>query len=360
MMKRRKTRKIKIGNIYIGGNAPIVVQSMTKTDTRNVNKTVEQILQLEDAGCQLIRCAVPDMTAAKALGKVKNKIHIPLVADIHFDYKLALEAIAQGVDKLRLNPGNITNKEKIKLIAKDCLKNKIPIRVGVNSGSLKKEILKKHKGHITPAAIVESAAEEIKILENEGVKDIIISLKTSDVINTVESYKLLASRCDYPFHIGVTEAGPIFGGSIKSAVGIGILLYEGLGDTLRVSLTDNPVYEVRAAYKILQSLNIIKKYPNIISCPTCGRCTVNIKKIVDELEKKICSGEHCSPNKIKHAPTIAVMGCVVNGPGEAREADFGVACGKDKGVIFKKGNIIKTVKEKVIVKELLKLMGHGL
>lgn len=351
MQKRRKTRKIKVGDIYIGGNAPIVVQSMTKTDTRKVNKTVEQILQLEEAGCQLIRCAVPDMIAAKALGKIKGKIHIPLVADIHFDYRLALEAIAQGVDKLRLNPGNITDKDKIKLIAKECLKNKIPIRVGVNSGSLKKEILKKHKGHITPAGIVESAVEEIKILENQGFKDIIISLKTSDVVNTVESYKLLASKCDYPFHIGVTEAGPIFGGSIKSAVGIGILLYEGLGDTLRVSLTDNPVYEVRAAYKILQSLNIIKKYPNIISCPTCGRCTVNIKKIAQEIEDKI--------GNIPLPVTIAVMGCVVNGPGEAREADFGVACGKDKGVIFKKGNIIKTVKEKDIVNELLKIIKKG-
>ncbi|MFH1452719.1 MAG: flavodoxin-dependent (E)-4-hydroxy-3-methylbut-2-enyl-diphosphate synthase [Armatimonadota bacterium] len=348
MNKRRKTRKIKVGNIYIGGNAPVVVQSMTKTDTRDVAKTVEQILKLEEAGCQLIRCAVPDMKAAKALGKIKRKIHIPLAADIHFDYKLALEAVEQGVDKLRLNPGNITDKDKIKLIAKACRKNKVPIRVGVNSGSLKKEILKKYKGHVTAQGVVESAMEEIRILEKEGLKDIIVSLKISDVGKTVEAYKLLGKKCSYPFHIGITEAGPLFSGSIKSSVGIGILLYEGLGDTLRVSLTDDPVYEVKAGYKILQSLGLSKKYPNIISCPTCGRCTVNIKRIVEKIEDKF-SGRELSA-------TIAVMGCVVNGPGEAREADFGVACGKREGVIFKKGKIIKTVKEKEIVNELARLL----
>lgn len=345
MIKRRKTREVKIGKIKIGGSNPIAVQSMCNTDTRNVKATVKQIYELEEVGCEIIRVAVPDMEAAEALGRIKKQIHIPLVADIHFDYRLALEAIKQGVDKVRINPGNIGSREKTEAVVKAVKKRKIPIRIGINVGSLEKDILAKYKGKATPEGMVESAARHIKILENLDFGDIVISLKASDVPRTIEAYQLFSKKYDYPLHLGITEAGTIWSGSIKSAVGIGSLLTQGIGDTIRVSLTGSVNEEVRVGFEILKSLGLREYGPILISCPTCGRTEIDLVSLAKRVEKAIA--------KIKKPLKVAVMGCVVNGPGEAREADIGVAGGKGRGVIFVKGKIIKTVPEKEILPTLL-------
>ena len=342
----RKTKVIKIGQKKIGGNNPVLVQSMCNTDTRDIRATVKQIKQLEKAGCEIIRVAVLDMKAAKAIKKIKQQINIPLVADIHFDYLLALEAIKQGVDKIRINPGNIGSKENLRKVVEACKKKRIPIRVGVNSGSLEQSILKKYKMRVTPKGLVESALKNIRILEKMNFKDIVISIKSTNVSHMIEAYQMLARKVKYPLHLGVTEAGPPSVGIIKSSVGIGTLLAEGIGDTIRVSLTGDTSEEVRVAWEILKSLKLRKRGREIISCPTCGRTQINLIKLANQVEK--------ATEDIKKPITIAVMGCAVNGPGEAREADIGVAGGKNIGIIFRKGNIIKTVKEKDILKSLLK------
>ncbi|MBU4347402.1 flavodoxin-dependent (E)-4-hydroxy-3-methylbut-2-enyl-diphosphate synthase [Patescibacteria group bacterium] len=345
-MKRRKTKKIKIGNLHIGGGAPIVVQSMANTDTRDVNKTAAQIKELERAGCEMVRVAVPDMAAAKALGAIKKRINIPLVADIHCSADLALEAIRQGIDKLRINPGNIGDEKKIKEVVTAAKKNKIPIRIGVNAGSLEKDLLKKYKGKATAKAMAESAMRHIKILEKHNFKDILISLKASDIERTVEAYRLLSRAVDYPLHIGVTEAGTIFRGTVMSSIGLGILLYEGIGDTLRVSLTADPVEEIKVAWEILKSLNLRRRGITVTSCPTCGRTEIDLIGLTNKVEDEM--------RKISKNLHVAVMGCVVNGPGEAREADLAIIGGRKAGLITKKGKIIKRVAEKDLLKEFVK------
>ncbi|MBI5205019.1 MAG: flavodoxin-dependent (E)-4-hydroxy-3-methylbut-2-enyl-diphosphate synthase [Nitrospirae bacterium] len=345
MAARKKTRTIYVGKVPVGGGHPISVQSMTKTDTRNVKATVKQIKGLEKAGCEIIRLAVPDMDAAKALGKIKKSVNIPIIADIHFDWRLALEAINQGVDGLRINPGNIGATWKVKEVVAGAKDKGLPIRIGVNAGSLDKRLLAKY-GHPTPQALVESAAGHINILEGLKFRDIKVSLKASNVPTTVEAYRLFSRKFKYPLHVGISEAGPPSTGIIKSSVGIGILLSEGIGDTIRVSLTAEPAEEIRVAYGILNSLGLRKRGAEIISCPTCGRCNINLKGLAAKVESKL---------KLIDKPiTVAVMGCIVNGPGEAREADFGIAGGKGRGILFKKGKIIKAVKEDRLLEELLK------
>jgi len=344
MYMRRKTRSVKVGNLEIGGNSPISVQSMTNTDTMNIADTVAQIKRMEKEGCELVRVAVPDLESCYSLPLIKKEVNIPIVADIHYDYKLALKSIELGVDGLRLNPGNITNYEKVKLVIKSAKKMNIPIRFGINSGSLDKNILKIHK-KVTPEALTESAEKVIKVLEEVDYHNIIFSIKSTNIINTIEANNLFSSKYDYPLHIGITEAGPPFSGIIKSSVGIGSLLFQGIGDTIRVSLTGDPVEEIKVGYEILKALHLRQRGPNIISCPTCGRCKVNLNNIVTKLEKKISH----STNTL----TIAVMGCMVNGPGEAREADIGVAFDKNYGVLFKKGKIIAKYSDKIIIEKLL-------
>ena len=345
MEARKKTRVIHVGKAAIGGNNPVSVQSMTKTDTRNVSATVKQIKGLEKAGCEIIRLAVPDMDAARALGRIKKSVDIPMIADIHFDYRLALEAVKQGIDGLRINPGNISAKWKIKEVVMAAKDKKLPIRIGVNAGSLEKELLRKY-GHPKPEALVESAKRHIGILEGLNFRDIKVSLKASNVPTTVDAYRLFSRKFKYPLHVGISEAGPPSTGIIKSSVGIGILLSEGIGDTIRVSLTAEPVEEIRVAYGILSALGLRKRGAEIISCPTCGRCNINLKGLAAKVESKL---------KLIGKPiTVAVMGCVVNGPGEAREADFGIAGGKGRGILFKKGRIIKQCNEKELLKELMK------
>ncbi len=345
MYRRRKTRKIKVGSLEVGGNAPISVQSMTNTDTKNIADTISQIHKMEKEGCELVRVAVPDLDSCYSLPLIKKEINIPLVADIHYDYKLALKSIELGVDGLRINPGNIRDNEKIKLIIKSAKKLDLPIRVGINSGSLDKSILKVYQ-RVTPKALVESALNVIKILDEINYHNIIFSIKSTDVINTIEANKIFSSKYDYPLHLGITEAGLPFQGMIKSSVGIGSLLFQGIGDTVRVSLTGDPVEEIKVGYEILKALHLRQRGPNIISCPTCGRCKVDLNKIVMKLERKI--------NNINNTLTIAVMGCMVNGPGEAKEADIGVAFDKNDGILFKKGKIITKCSDKLIIKRLLK------
>lgn len=345
MVKRKKTKKLNIGGLSLGGDAPIRVQSMCNTDTRDAKATATQIKKLENLGCELVRVAVPDMAAAKTIDEIKQKINIPLVADIHFDYRLALEAVKQGIDKLRINPGNIGSAERVKAVVEAAKKRKIPIRIGVNSGSLEKDILAKNGGKVTAQGMIESAMRHIKILENLDFRDIVISLKASDVARTVEAYRLLSQKVDYPLHLGVTESGTIFSGTVKSAIGLGALLLEGIGDTIRVSLTADPCEEIRVAKEILKALELRNFGRTIISCPTCGRTEIDLIKLANEVERRT---EH-----IKKPIKIAVMGCVVNGPGEAREADVGVAGGKGCGVIFRKGKVIRTVKESEIVEALM-------
>ncbi len=346
MMKtRKKTRTIHVGDVPVGGRNPVVVQSMTKTDTADAASTVKQIRALESSGCEIIRLAVPDMSAAKTLNTIKKAVRIPMIADIHFDWRLALEAIRQGIDGLRINPGNIGARWKVGEVVRAAADKGIPIRIGVNAGSLEKDLLRKY-GHPTPAALVESAGKHIQILEDLGFRDIKVSLKASDVLKTVGAYRLFSKQYDYPLHIGISEAGPPSTGIVKSSVGIGILLSEGIGDTVRVSLTADPREEVRVAYAILASLGLRQKGVNIVSCPTCGRCRIDMKKLVAKVENKV---------KYLDKPiTVAVMGCVVNGPGEAREADVGIAGSGGRGILFKKGEIIKTLSEEELLGELLK------
>jgi (E)-4-hydroxy-3-methylbut-2-enyl-diphosphate synthase len=348
---RKKTRTITLGPIRIGWGEPVAVQSMCNTDTRDVAATLAQIARLEAAGCEIVRLAVPDEDAAKALGKIRKGTKVPLVADIHFSHTLALEAVRQGVDGLRINPGNIGGKGKVSEVVKACKERKVPIRIGVNAGSLEKHVLEKY-GHPTPEAIVESAFGHIHILEDLDYREIKVSLKASDVLTTVDAYRLFAKQADYPVHIGISEAGTIHSGTIKSSVGLGILLSEGIGDTMRVSLTADPVEEVRVAYEILKALKIRQRGVNLISCPTCGRTEIDIIGLAGEVERRLAH--------IKEPLTVAVMGCVVNGPGEAREADIGIAGGKGVGMLFRHGEIVKKFDEKeladVLVKEVEKIV----
>ncbi|UZW12334.1 flavodoxin-dependent (E)-4-hydroxy-3-methylbut-2-enyl-diphosphate synthase [Clostridium pasteurianum] len=344
-MKRVNTKSVKVGNIYIGGSNRITVQSMTNTDTRNIEDTVNQILKLEEEGCDIVRCAVPDEEAADAIKTIVNRIHIPLVADIHFDYRLALKSIENGVSALRINPGNIGNVDKVKAVAKAAREKNIPIRIGVNSGSLEKNLLNKYK-KVCADALVESALNHVNILENINFDDIVISIKSSNVMMMIDSYRKISEKIAYPLHVGVTEAGTVWRGTIKSSVGIGTLLCEGIGDTIRVSLTGDPVEEIRVGKEILRTAGYLSKGIQFISCPTCGRTQIDLIKIAQEVEERL---RNCDKN-IK----VAVMGCVVNGPGEAREADIGIAGGKGEGLIFKKGKVIKKVREDLLVEELIK------
>lgn len=341
---KRSTRQIKIGSVPVGGGAPCAVQSMCSTDTRDVAATLAQIARLAAAGCEIVRCAVPDHEAAVALGLIKQRSSLPVVADIHFDYKLALTVLEQGIDALRLNPGNIGERWKVAEVVRAASERQVPIRIGVNAGSLEKELLSKY-GHPTAAAMVESALGHVRILEDLGYEQIKISLKASDVLKTVAAYRLLAEQVDYPLHIGITEAGTTFAGTIKSAVGLGILLADGIGDTLRVSLTGDPVDEVRVGFEILKSLGLRKRGVNFVSCPTCGRCEINLIRVAEEVERRLLS--------VDREITVAVMGCVVNGPGEAREADFGIAGGKGEGLLFRHGEVVRKVPESELADALI-------
>ncbi len=350
----RPTRQIHIGPVAIGGGAPVSVQSMTNTDTRDVAATLGQIRRLAEAGCEIVRCAVPDAEAARALGAVRRESPMPVIADIHFDYRLALTVLEGGVDGLRLNPGNIGERWKVEEVVRACADRRVPIRIGVNGGSLEKELLEKY-GHPTAEAMAESALGHIRILEDLGYDQIKISLKASDVRRTVEAYRLLAARVDYPLHVGITEAGTTWSGTIKSAVGLGVLLYEGIGDTLRVSLTGDPVEEVKVGWEILKSLELRSRGPVFVSCPTCGRCQIDLIPVAEEVERRLRD----LPQKL----TVAVMGCVVNGPGEAREADVGIAGGKGQGLLFRRGEVVRKVAEgelaDALVEEALRLAGES-
>ena len=343
----RDSKVVKVGNILIGGGNDIIIQSMTNTPTTDVEKTVNQIKKLQEEGCQLVRVTVNTEEAAKRIKEIKEKIDIPLVADIHFDYRLALLAIENGIDKLRINPGNIGSDEKVEIVVKKAMEKGVPIRIGVNSGSLEKTILEKY-GKPTSDAMVESALYHMRLLEKFNFTDIIISLKSSNVKMMVEAYRKLAKLCNYPLHLGVTEAGTAFQGTIKSAIGIGSLLVDGIGDTIRVSLTEDPVEEIKVAKEILKVLGLKEVGVEIVSCPTCGRTEIDLIGLAHQVEKEF--------EKVDKKIKIAVMGCVVNGPGEAKEADYGVAGGKGVGVLFKKGEIIKKVDEGDILKELKKLI----
>ncbi|HEU0264121.1 MAG TPA: flavodoxin-dependent (E)-4-hydroxy-3-methylbut-2-enyl-diphosphate synthase [Geobacterales bacterium] len=332
----RVTKQVRVGGVAIGGGAPCVVQSMCSTDTRDISATLGQIRDLAEAGCEIVRCAVPDMSAAEALGQVKAESPLPVVADIHFDYKLALRVLELGIDALRINPGNIGERWKVAEVVAAARERQVPIRIGVNAGSLEKELLAKY-GHPTAGAMVESALGHVRILEELGYDQIKISLKASDVPRTVEAYRLLAKQVDYPLHIGITEAGTTFSGTIKSSVGLGILLAEGIGDTLRVSLTGEPVDEVRVGWEILKALNLRQKGINLVSCPTCGRCQINLIPVAEEVERRL--------QRIDLSLNVAVMGCAVNGPGEAREADVGIAGGKGEGLLFRHGQVVRKVAE---------------
>lgn len=343
-MERRKSRKVKIGNLYIGGGEHIAVQSMLNVPAHDVEGNVRQALALEKAGCEIIRVSVPDKEAVKTVEALKAAVKAPVVADIHFDYKLALDSLAAGVDKIRLNPGNIGSDDRVKAVADECLRKGVPIRIGVNSGSLEKEILAKY-GSPTPEAMCESAMYHVRLLEKFDFDNIVISIKSSDVQKMYEAYELLAEKCDYPLHLGVTEAGTQRMGLIKSAIGIGGLLLRGIGDTIRVSLTADPVNEVYAGFDILKAAGLLTGTPTLVSCPTCGRTKIDLISIASQVEEHLRS--------VKKDIKVAVMGCAVNGPGEAREADIGIAGGDGCGLIFKKGEIIRKVPEEDIVTELL-------
>lgn len=343
-MKRKETRSVNVGKVKVGGNSPVSIQSMTNTDTRNVEETLKQIRQLYNAGCDIVRCAVLDMDAAESLKEITAQSPIPVVADIHFDYRLALKAIENGVSALRINPGNIGDKERVKLVAQKAKAKNIPIRIGVNSGSVEKYILERD-GKPTAEGLVESALNHVRILEELDFYDIVISIKSSDVPMMIEAYRLMSEKCDYPLHLGVTESGTVQRGTIKSSIGIGTLLAEGIGDTIRVSLTADPIEEIRVAKEILKSLGYRKGGLEFVSCPTCGRTQIDLIGIAKEVEKRL--------ENIDKDIKVAVMGCVVNGPGEAREADIGIAGGKGEGIIFKKGQIIKKVKEEELISALM-------
>lgn len=351
MKNRRAVRKIYYGSIAVGGDAPVTVQSMANTKTADVQSTVSQIQELTDIGCDIIRVAVPDMESADALPSIIKKISIPLIADIHFDYRLALASLKAGVHGLRLNPGNIKNEDHIIKVVKEAKSRNIPIRIGANAGSIDRDWLANQDSRllhteVVARAMLDGALNQIKILEKLDFYDIVISLKASDVRTTIESYRLMAKLCDYPFHLGITEAGPIIQGTVKSSVGIGILLNEGIGDTIRISLTDSPAYEVQVGHILLRSLGLRKIFPEIISCPTCARTRIPVIELAKKVEKELA--------KLKADITVAVMGCEVNGPGEAREADIGIAGGKGFGILFKKGEVICKVPENELIGRLIK------
>lgn len=343
-IKRRPSRKIHIGNVAIGGDAPVSVQSMTNTDTRDWRATVDQIKRLEDAGCEIVRVAVPDQEAADSFKSIRQAINIPLIADIHFDYRLAIGAIGSGADAIRINPGNIGSPEKVKKVIDAARERSVAVRIGVNSGSVEKDLLKKY-GHPGPEAMVESAMRHIRFFEDNDFGEIKISLKSSDVIDTIASYRLLAQKTDYPFHLGVTEAGTVVGGAIKSALGIGFLLLEGIGDTMRVSLTADPEEEMHVAYSILRALKLRQRGIELVSCPTCGRTEIDLIPLVNKAEALL--------RKVKTPLKVAVMGCVVNGPGEAREADVGIAGGRESGILFKRGERVEKVPESELLNRLI-------
>ena len=344
-MTRENTRKIKVGNVQIGGQNKVIIQSMCNTKTKDIKSTVEQIIELEKAGCEIIRVACLDIEDAKAIKEIKKQIHIPIVADIHFDYKIALQAIEAGVDKIRINPGNIGDEEKVKKVVEGCREHNIPIRIGVNAGSLEKDLLEKY-GKPTAEAMVESAKRHVEILEKLEFYDIAISLKASNLDLCIEAYEKAAKEFPYPLHLGITEAGTEFSGTIKSSIGLGVLLREGIGDTLRVSLSDDPIKEIKVAKEILKDCNLYKGVPTLVACPTCGRTQIDLIPIAKEVEEFL--------QTINSNITVAVMGCAVNGPGEAREADIGIAGGIKEGLLFKKGKIIKKVPQEKIVEVLKK------
>lgn len=342
-VKRKKTRALRIGTVQVGGGAPVVVQSMTNTNTRDVFRTVRQIKRLEQAGCEIVRVAVPDEEAARAIGTIKRKISVPLIADIHFDHRLALLALEQGADGVRINPGNM-KKEGIREVVKLAKATGAVIRIGVNAGSLEKDILRKY-GYPSAEALVDSAIRHVQMLEDMGFHAMKLSVKSSDVITMIEAYRMLSAKVDYPLHLGVTEAGTVVNAAAKSAIGIGTLLMEGIGDTIRVSVTGDPVREISLAYAILRALNIRRVGVDVIACPTCGRCQINLEKLVKEVEKRMVN--------VKEPLKVALMGCVVNGPGEAAHADIGIAGGRGSGILFKKGEIIRKVREEEFLDVLL-------
>ncbi|ACL06776.1 1-hydroxy-2-methyl-2-(E)-butenyl 4-diphosphate synthase [Desulfatibacillum aliphaticivorans] len=347
-INRKTTRPIRVGDVPVGGGAMVSVQSMTNTFTQDVEATVAQIKRLEAAGCEIIRCAVPDMGAAQALRSIKEQISIPLIADIHFDHKLAVASAENGADGLRINPGNIGSQDKVREVVQAARDHGMVIRIGVNAGSLEKDLLKKY-GAPTAEAMVESAVNHIDMVRSWDFHDIKVSIKASDVFKTIEAYRALSEKTDLPLHLGITEAGTRYAGTVKSSLGIGLLLFDGIGDTIRVSLTGDPVTEVRVAYEILRSLKIRERGPEIISCPTCGRTEIDVLAIVDQVEKRL--------QNMTKPMKIAIMGCVVNGPGEAREADVGIAGGRGVGIVFRRGQVIRKVKEAELVEALLEEIG---
>lgn len=342
---RKKTKQIQVGNVTIGGGAPIIVQSMTNTQTSDIEATVKQIHELKEVGCEIVRVAVPDTNAANAISEICSQANVPIIADIHFDYRLALKSIEGNVAGVRLNPGNIGSAKKTEAVIKAAKERGLPIRVGVNAGSVSKKLLKKHGG-ATVEAMVESALEHISIIEKYHYDNIKVSLKASDIHRTVEAYRQMSEKVEYPLHIGVSEAGTYFSGTVKSSIGLGILLYEGIGDTLRVSLTGDPLEEVRVAYEILKSLGIRQKGINYVSCPTCGRCEIDLVKMAEKVQKATA--------KLDKQITVAIMGCVVNGPGEAREANLGIAGGDGSALLFKDGEIIRKVGEEEMIEALIR------
>ena len=342
-MLREHTKEIKIGGVTIGGNHPIAIQSMTNTKTEDVEATVSQILALERVGCDIIRCAVPTMEAAEALREIKKQIHIPLVADIHFEYKLAIAAIEAGADKIRINPGNIGSEERVRKVVEKAKEYQVPIRVGVNSGSLEKELVEKYHG-VTSEGIVESAMDKVRMIEKMGYDQLVVSIKSSDVMMCVKAHELIAKECPYPLHVGITESGTLYSGNIKSSVGLGIILNEGIGNTIRVSLTGDPLEEIRTAKLILKTLNLRKGGIEVVSCPTCGRTRIDLISLANQVEQMVAD--------IDLDLKVAVMGCVVNGPGEAKEADIGIAGGIGEGLLIKKGEIVKKVKEEELLSTL--------
>lgn len=342
-MKRNETKKIRIGDVWIGGGHPVAIQSMTNTRTEDVDATVDQILRLEKAGCEIIRCAVPTQEAALALGEIKKRIHIPLVADIHFDHRLAIAAIESGADKIRINPGNIGSEDRVRKVVEKAKERSIPIRVGVNSGSLEKDLVEKYGG-VTAEGIVESALDKVHMIEKQGYDNLVVSIKSSDVLMCVKAHELIAKECPYPLHVGITESGTLMSGNIKSSIGLALILSQGIGDTIRVSLTGDPVEEIRSAKLILRTLGLRKGGIEVVSCPTCGRTKIDLIGLANRVEQMVAD----IPLDIK----VAVMGCVVNGPGEAREADIGIAGGIGEGLLIKKGEVVKKVKEEELLDTL--------